>query len=86
MKTEEEIKEEFSKLSKEELVDTLADVYRFIESSFDGIDGCTDGSCVVQKRSGMHTNGGCKCYERRTLANIVFQRIRYIRKAIFKTL
>lgn len=26
-------------------------------------NGCMDGSCVMHPpRSGMHTNGGCKCY------------------------
>jgi hypothetical protein len=25
------------------------------------IGGCSDGDCKVTKRSGMHTNGGCKC-------------------------
>jgi hypothetical protein len=23
--------------------------------------GCTDGGCVVQRPTGMHTNGGCRC-------------------------
>jgi hypothetical protein len=25
------------------------------------IGGCSDGSCCVVERTGMHTNGGCKC-------------------------
>ncbi len=29
------------------------------------ITGCCDGSCVVARPSGMHTNGGCRCDERR---------------------
>ena len=23
--------------------------------------GCGDGGCVVERPTGMHTNGGCKC-------------------------
>jgi hypothetical protein len=29
----------------------------------DSVGGCTDGHCVVKKREGMHTNGGCKCWK-----------------------
>jgi hypothetical protein len=29
----------------------------------DGIGGCTDGSCVIKRPVGMHTNGGCKCFQ-----------------------
>jgi len=25
------------------------------------LGGCSDGSCVVLKPKGMHTNGGCRC-------------------------
>lgn len=25
------------------------------------IGGCTDGNCIVVKRTGQHTNGGCRC-------------------------
>lgn len=27
--------------------------------------GCMDGSCLVEKPQGMHTNGGCRCDERK---------------------
>lgn len=27
------------------------------------LDGCGDGGCVIRRPSGMHTNGGCHCYE-----------------------
>lgn len=26
--------------------------------------GCSDGSCIVKRPTGMHTNGGCRCEER----------------------
>ena len=28
------------------------------------IGGCGDGGCVVFRRTGMHTNGGCRCTRR----------------------
>lgn len=32
--------------------------------------GCTDGGCVFGHVGGMHTNGGCKCLDRRELTNL----------------
>ena len=29
----------------------------------DHVGGCTDGSCVIKRPTGMHTNGGCKCWQ-----------------------
>lgn len=29
------------------------------------LEGCGDGSCIVARPKGMHTNGGCRCDERR---------------------
>lgn len=29
----------------------------------DGVGGCTDGGCVIRRPTGMHTNGGCKCWQ-----------------------
>lgn len=29
------------------------------------LEGCGDSSCVVAPPKGMHTNGGCRCDERR---------------------
>ena len=32
------------------------------EALFKGIDGCSDGDCVITGRaSGQQTNGGCRC-------------------------
>lgn len=25
--------------------------------------GCSDGHCKIKKKTGMHTNGGCRCYD-----------------------
>jgi hypothetical protein len=34
------------------------------------IRGCSDGNCIIQRPTGMHTNGGCMCWKdlRRALA------------------
>lgn len=29
----------------------------------DALKGCTDGSCILRKQTGMHTNGGCRCID-----------------------
>ena len=26
--------------------------------------GCSDGNCVIKRKTGMHTNGGCRCLRR----------------------
>ena len=31
----------------------------------DHIGGCMDGGCLVQRPTGMHTNGGCRCHQDR---------------------
>lgn len=31
------------------------------EFLFKGVDGCSDGNCIIQKSEAMHTNGGCRC-------------------------
>lgn len=31
--------------------------------------GCGDGGCVFGHPGGMHTNGGCRCLDRRELAH-----------------
>lgn len=32
--------------------------------------GCSDGGCVFEYVGGMHTNGGCKCLDKRELTNL----------------
>lgn len=27
----------------------------------EGMEGCTDGGCLFERSTGMHTNGGCRC-------------------------
>ncbi len=32
---------------------------------FGGKDGCSDANCIVRgKTTGMHTNGGCQCFDK----------------------
>lgn len=37
------------------------------------IGGCSDGSCIVIRPKGMHTNGGCRC----SRDHIKMQRLAY---------
>lgn len=32
------------------------------------IGGCSDGGCMIDRPKGMHTNGGCRCWDDRTKA------------------
>ena len=33
-----------------------------LQEKINEIDGCTDGNCMLVKRKGQHTNGGCNCH------------------------
>lgn len=48
----------------------------------DGIGGCTDGGCVIKRPKGMHTNGGCKCWQDKIKA----QRMMRAGQKLFETL
>lgn len=41
-------------------VQQLASEYLLLAKQY----GCGDGGCVVYRRGGMHTNGGCRCVYR----------------------
>ena len=60
-------------------VGTELDAYQRLR---DGIGGCTDGGCVVKRPTGMHTNGGCKCWQDKIKA----QRMMRAGQKIFDTL
>lgn len=47
-------------MTDRELMQMVLDAY---ESKMQQIGGCSDGGCVVVKPTGMHTNGGCKCWK-----------------------
>jgi hypothetical protein len=32
-----------------------------LDAALAEVGGCGDGNCVVHRRCGMHTNGGCRC-------------------------
>ena len=48
----------------------------------DGVGGCTDGGCVIKRPTGMHTNGGCKCWQDKIKA----QRMMRAGQKLFDTL
>lgn len=42
-----------------------------LERIRDGVsDGCADGSCVIRKPEGMHTNGGCRCVKQKDVQRL----------------
>jgi len=41
------------------MIDDLIKQYRDMQAALGG--GCSDGYCVIEKTTGMHTNGGCSC-------------------------
>lgn len=44
-------------------VETLARHYHSVATDF---GGCSDGGCVIQRPTGQHTNGGCRCVQHLT--------------------
>ena len=46
-----------------------------------GYLGCGDGGCVVERPTGMHTNGGCRCLQelppnKRLRVRLMLERLR----------
>lgn len=56
---------ELEKLST--VIDRIKQVWRS--------DGCSSNNCVMEKPKGVGTNGGCRCYENRSLMMRVTQRV-----------
>lgn len=46
----------------------IGEALRLYRLAAEASGGCGDGNCVVLKPVGMHTNGGCRCYEDRMKA------------------
>ena len=53
-----------------------------LEEKLEAIGGCGDGNCIVHRRGGMHTNGGCRCLTN----HIKAQRVVHAYKAEVKLL
>ena len=47
-------------------IDHLSKAVLTLEARLAEIGGCSDGYCVIVRPIGMHTNGGCRCYQDRT--------------------
>lgn len=43
----------------------ISELLDHYQNCMESIGGCGDGNCVIIKPEGMHTNGGCRCFERR---------------------
>lgn len=48
----------------------------------DAVGGCSDGSCVVKRPAGMHTNGGCKCWKDQITAQRMMRAGEALAKAV----
>jgi hypothetical protein len=61
--------------SLREALDALANY----DAAMDALGSCGDGNCVIKRPKGMHTNGGCHCYEDRTRARRAMACASYLR-------
>jgi len=48
---------------------------------YKGISGCSDHNCLIRKPEGMGTNGGCRCYGKRSAMQIILGRLKAILNA-----
>lgn len=56
------------------------------DTQLQSIGGCLDGGCVVWKPNGMHTNGGCRCMERKQTASLTLSTERNFSRALLQIL
>lgn len=57
----------------------LRDFFDSYDSYMQKIGGCTDGYCFITGRAeGVHTNGGCHCYDDRTRVRRCLQATRQL--------
>lgn len=79
------VKRIMAEQDKLEQIKTELEIYH---NAMKHIGGCTDGNCLIMRPVGMHTNGGCRCYDRPTMeirrvlmyASILYTRISKITK------
>ncbi len=57
--------EQISNLIAQVRAETKNDVAEHLQKTLAGLVGCGDGNCLVDKPKGMHTNGGCRCWQDR---------------------
>lgn len=43
----------------------IAELLKERDDALEKIGGCGDGGCVIHRRPGQHTNGGCRCVRNR---------------------
>lgn len=56
-------------------LDALADY----DKAMDMLGSCGDGNCVIKKKKGQHTNGGCRCYTDQSRARRAMACASYLR-------
>ena len=47
--------------ARDRLRDRMKQAAAEFDKQMDEAGGCTDGSCLIKKPTGQHTNGGCDC-------------------------
>ena len=50
-----------------------------LDQRSEALGGCSDGSCVIHRPKGMHTNGGCRCWNDRDKMRRWTQYVGYFR-------
>jgi hypothetical protein len=49
-------------MNRQEWMDKRAKVEELLSILSGFQNGCGDGNCKIKKPTGIHTNGGCRCY------------------------
>jgi hypothetical protein len=66
-------------------IDTLSGAVQEFDATMAAIGGCTDGDCLVTgPSSGIHTNGGCKCWRNPFVGQRAMRAARKLRAALAK--
>jgi len=57
----------------------LREALDMLDQQSEALGGCSDGSCVIHRPKGMHTNGGCRCWDDRDKMRRWTQYVGYFR-------
>ena len=62
--------------------EALREMLTQFDEGCSAIGGCSDGSCTVSRPKGVHTNGGCRCYDDRDRMRRFTQKAAYFREKV----
>jgi len=60
-------------------IERLRGALDMLDQQSEALGGCSDGSCVIHRPKGMHTNGGCRCWDDRDKMRRWTQYVGYFR-------